>query len=67
VNADLLEALRTHGSIEGQNVTIEKRYAEGRRYLRHSGTAGLAAKNVTRTIPIVALSGLRGAKPADCQ
>jgi putative ABC transport system substrate-binding protein len=74
VNNEFLEALRGHGWIEGQNVTIERRYAAGRLdalpdlaaelvalkvdvIYAHSGTAGLAAKKATQSIPIVALSG----------
>jgi putative tryptophan/tyrosine transport system substrate-binding protein len=66
-------ALRERGYIEGQNITTEYRYAEGKaaRYpelaaelvrlkvdiiMTAGGTPTLAAKNATKTIPIVMMS-----------
>ena len=68
-------ALREIGYIEGQNITIESRYAEGKRDRYHELAADLvhlkvdiivvaggaswvrAAKNATKTIPIVMVGG----------
>jgi putative ABC transport system substrate-binding protein len=72
--AQFFEALKTYGWVEGQNLIVERRYANGKRdELPHlaadlvrlkvdviyatSGTAALAAKRATTSIPIVALSG----------
>jgi putative ABC transport system substrate-binding protein len=77
-NRHFLEAfrlgLREHGYLEGQNVTIEERWAEGRSerfrdliteliglksdvLVISSTLAALAAKESTRTIPIVFVAG----------
>jgi putative tryptophan/tyrosine transport system substrate-binding protein len=72
--AQFFDALKSYGWIEGQNVIVERRYADGRlerllelasALVAHqvdaihatSGTAGLAAKNATSTIPIVVIAG----------
>jgi len=75
------QALRERGHIEGQNIAIEYRYAEGKRdrlpelaaelvrlkvdiILAASGDALIqAAKNATKTIPIVMMGG--GSDPVE--
>jgi ABC transporter substrate binding protein len=73
-------ALRELGYIEGQNIAIEYRYAEGKRdrlpelaaelvrlkvdlIVAAGGTTTQAAKNATKTIPIIMLGG--GADPVE--
>ena len=73
-------ALRELGYIEGQNIAIEYRYAEGKRdrlpelaaelvrlkvdlIVAAGGTSTQAAKNVTKTIPIIMVGG--GADPVE--
>ena len=68
-----LQGLRDHGWIEGQNITIERRYWENRAHrlpiladelvrlnvdiiVTTSGTAAVAAKKITSTLPIVMTS-----------
>jgi len=73
-------ALRELGYIEGQNIAIEYRYAEGKRdrlpelaaelvrlkvdlIVAAGGTSTQAAKNATKTIPIIMVGG--GADPVE--
>jgi putative tryptophan/tyrosine transport system substrate-binding protein len=72
--AQFFDALKSHGWVEGQNLIVVRRYADGRQdqlphlaadLVKHkvdvihatSGTAALAAKTATASIPIVALAG----------
>ena len=72
--AQFFDALKMYGWTEGQNLIVERRYADGKAdqlpslaaelvrlkvdvIYATSGTAALAAKRATTSIPIVALSG----------
>src|SRR2546427_10929770 len=56
----LIEGLRTHGWIEGQNIVIERRYAGG----REQKNAAFAAEFVQRDVDVIVVSTSAGAHAA---